>query len=172
MGTIRSLMRRREELSEPDPERADRDVENRSNNPNVGRVRSLHAAVLEPRSAIEAARTARAPLKALEHDLPRRVHPRAVHRHSPARRLLRSPRPDRTPTRPTPLVVLRRRRCRPRLGRPNPRVRIGRVSVEGYGGLGFGEVQGVSGKIVVVVAGGGGGEREPRRGNRDRFEAV
>lgn len=106
---FRSLLRRREELSKSeyraglgrDSQGADRDVENRSY-PDIGRVRPLHASVLEPWTAIEAARTARASLQTLEHDLPRRVHPRAVHRNSPARRTRRFSRrpPDRTPPRP------------------------------------------------------------------------
>lgn len=53
--------------------------------------------MFEAGPTVERAGTARTPFEALENDLPRRVHPRAVHGNSPAPYRIRFA-PDRTPT--------------------------------------------------------------------------
>lgn len=84
---------RRKQLSEPEnrpalgrsAKRTDGNIEHRCD-PHIRGIRSLHPPGLSvPWPAIEAARAARAPLQALEHDLSRRIHSRTIHRHSPRR---------------------------------------------------------------------------------------
>ena len=144
---------------------ADWNVEDGSDS-DVGWIGSLHSSVLESGSAIEAARTARAPLKALEHDFPWGVHSRTVHRHASSGWVWRSPHWAPTYSGGRGMIG---RRCS-RFHHSHPRwiwIRCGarvwawiRVWICAW--FRFFWIEGESGEILVLVAGGRRWKRQAR----------